>query len=80
MLLERGAGEWRGTYLVDSVSLAAFAQSSADLAIELLILPVEIHVYVMCDLAWKTAPTLTLLTIVTNIHLQVSTAMVLHAR
>jgi hypothetical protein len=44
MLLERGAGEWRGTYLVDSVSTVAIVLLPADLTTEMLKLPVEIHV------------------------------------
>ena len=80
MLLESGAGEWRGTYLVDSVFLAAIVESSADLATAMLISSVEIHVYDINDMAWKTAPTLTLPTIVTDIQLPISPAVVLEAR
>jgi len=56
MLQARGAGEWRGTYLVDSVFLVVTAQSSIDLATEMLILSMEIHAYVHMRFGMKHCP------------------------
>jgi len=67
MLLERGVGGWRGTYLVDSVSPVAVVLLPAELITEMLKLPVEIHDPLRATEAENIAPTLTLHPIITDI-------------